>query len=284
MNPDCIDEKENVLITPVMIVEAIYSAIESHRPRCWELERQALKLAAVHPEVLEACVAYAREIIKGRWEELEPLLFGAVLNAPQSFEYSVLDPFIREWQLLLGYASEVVKGAWAELESLILTSGCLPDYGVAYAIGCRKSRWREFEKRMLELQYRWPLDEQIYDIIRYATSLLEGDPWPEAESFFMNECQEASPKLAARAAVDYAKKVIRTKWKKGEKLLVGFPAEMSRYAREVLKHKLPDHMHQEMVMKSFETPDDPHIKAYLQMVRSQGAAKQSGQPAGNEPS
>lgn len=37
VNPDHIDEKENLLITPAMITEVIYSAIESHRPRWWEL-------------------------------------------------------------------------------------------------------------------------------------------------------------------------------------------------------------------------------------------------------
>jgi hypothetical protein len=247
------------------------------------LERQALKLAAVHPEVMNACVAYARKAIGGRWDELEPLLFKAVLSAPASFEYSVLDPFIPEWCLLLGYASEVVQGVWDELESLILTSGCLPDYGVAYAIGCRKSRWPEFEKRMLDLQYRLPLDEQIADIIWYGAELLEGHPWPEAEKFFMTECRAASPGLAAGAAVDYSKKVIKYGWTDGEELLIGFPAELSRYAQEVLTHPLPDHLHSEMVMRSFETPDDPHIRAYLEWCDEQEAEKQAAQPARAEP-
>ncbi len=35
---------------------------------------------------MEACVAYARKIIGGRWDELESLLFKAVLAAPESFE------------------------------------------------------------------------------------------------------------------------------------------------------------------------------------------------------
>jgi hypothetical protein len=350
MNSDCIDEKANPLITPEMIVRAIRSTIKSHRPRWRELERQALRLAAGHPEVMNACVAYARKVIGGRWDDLEPvivqafvsnpvagtevvscrhevdviadhiwdyieviqgrwtaweeeilkaaakntdllgtcveygklriqgrwpdlepLLLRAILAAYESFVPAPWDEILPEWMFVYEYV-EMTQAPWPELEDAILGHGCLPTYGVTYAI-IRKSRWPAFEKRMLVLDYSKPLDQQISDISWYATELCEGRPWPEAETFFMNECRAASPRLAAGAAVDYSKKVIKSGWTDGEELLIGFPAELSRYAQEVLKHPLPEHLHSEMAMRSFATPDDPHIRDYFKWCDEWAAAR-----------
>ncbi len=356
MNPDCIDEKANPLITPETIVRALRSAIKSRRPRWRELERQALKLAAVHPEVMNACVAYARKVIGGRWDELEPvilqafisnpavgkecvdgayevatignyiwkyldlvngrwtdwephlldqaakniyllhacvrytkerigirwtdleqLLLHAIMSAPESFTDKLnTDYLIPEWGFVFDYASDVVRGEWPELESAILNSGCLLGYGVHYAIDARKTRWPGLEQEMFGTNYGSPfgapLPEQIRDICRYACALVEG-PWADAESFITTDLRSRSPRYAALATVEYAEQVIKGRWKPGEDQLGGFPAAMWQYAREASKRPLPDHLHSEMVMRSFETPDDPHIRDYIKWCDEWAAAR-----------
>jgi len=84
--------------------------------------------------------------------------------------------------------------------------------------------------------------------------------------------QEKRSHLAS-AAESYADLVIKGRWEDGEKLLSGFPFEMYSYARFTLKRPLPDHLHSEMVMRSFETPDDPDIRDYLQWCDEWAAAR-----------
>lgn len=350
MSPDCMEEMENVLITPEMIVEAIYSAIESHSPRWWELETQALNLAAVRPEVMEACVAYAREIIEGRWEELEPVILQAFASNPvvgrecvdDWYEVDVIgnhiwayldiingpwpeweremvglaaknidllyscvryakerikdrwleveplllralladnrtcvwtgsDSWIFECWLIFEYMSDVVAGPWPELETVILDHWWLLTFGVSYAIYGRRSRWTALEERMLGFGDGPISRTEISDIVQYAAELFENRPWPEAERFFKEDLRQRSPEAAAIAAQSYAEDVIKGRWEDGEELLSGFPFEMSWYAQYALKRPLPDHLHQEMVMRSFETPVDPDIKEYLKWCETQSA-------------
>lgn len=119
---------------------------------------------------------------------------------------------------------------------------------------------------------------EISDIVQYAAELFEGRPWPEAERFFKEDLREISPEAAAVAAQSYAKDVIKGQWEAGEELLSGFPFEISWYAQYVLKRPLPEHLHQELVMKSFETPDDCHIKDYFKWCDEWAAAARGATP------
>ena len=38
------------------------------------------------------------------------------------------------------------------------------------------------------------------------------------------------------------------------------------YSKYVLHGRLPEHMHNFMVMKSFESPDDPFVKKYFDFI------------------
>jgi hypothetical protein len=357
VNPNYTKQTENVLITPEMIVEAIYSAIESQGPRWPELETQALELAAVHPEVMEACVAYAREIIKGRWEELEPVILQAFVSNPVAgrvcvddyYEPDVIGDYIwayfevingrwLEWEqemvglaaknidllytcvryakerikdrwleveplllrallgdnrtwlwagsgwmifeywLIYNYMSDVVAGPWPELEAVILDHWWLLTFGVAYAICGRRSRWPALEERMLGFGDGPMSRSEISDIVSYAAELFEGRPWPEAERFFKEDLRQRSPNAAAIAASSYAEHVIRGRWQAGEELLSGFAFEMSWYARYALKGPLPEHLYVEMMMRSFETPVDCHVKDYFKWLDEWTAAARGEAP------
>ena len=53
---------------------------------------------------------------------------------------------------------------------------------------------------------------------------------------------------------------------------------MSWYAKYALKQPLPDHLHAEMVMRSYETPADPDIKDYFKCCSEWAAAARGGAP------
>ncbi len=342
MNADRIDNEENLLITPDLLVDAL--ACKRNRPRGrWpEWERQALKLAPLHQKVLNACVKYARKRVGGRWEEFEPVLLQAFISNPvvgreyveDCYEVDVIgnhiwayldiingpwpeweremvglaaknidllyscvryakerikdrwleveplllralladnrtcvwtgsDSWIFECWLIFEYMSDVVAGPWPELETVILDHWWLLTFGVSYAIYGRRSRWTALEERMLGFGDGPISRTEISDIVQYAAELFENRPWPEAERFFKEDLRQRSPEAAAIAAQSYAEDVIKGRWEDGEELLSGFPFEMSWYAQYALKRPLPDHLHQEMVMRSFETPVDPHVKDYF---------------------
>lgn len=357
MKADCIDDQENVLITPDLLVDAL--ACRHRRPRVrWpEWEEQALKLAPSHQKVLDACVQYASTIIGGRWEEFEPVILEAFASNPVAgrecvddyYELDVIGDNIwayldlidgrwLEWEqemvglaaknidllcscvryakerikdrwldveplllralladnkscvytgsgwsifecwLIFEYMSDVVAGPWPELETVILDHGWLLTFGVSYAIVGRRSRWPALEERMLGFGDGPISRMEISDIVQYAAELFEGRPWPEAERFFKEDLREISPEAAAVAAQSYAKDVIKGQWEAGEELLSGFPFEISWYAQYVLKRPLPEHLHQELVMKSFETPDDCHIKDYFKWCDEWAAAARGATP------
>jgi hypothetical protein len=260
---ECVDDWYEV----ETIGRYVWNYLDVLNERWTDWETQMLVHAAKNINLLHTCVRYAKERVGGRWPDLEQLLLDAILSAPESFSYTMKsDELIPEWVFALDYASEVLKGDWPELESLILNSGCLPAYGVYYAIEARKTRWPDLEKRMLGSDYGSPfgapLNEQIRDIFRYACALVEG-PWPEAESFITTDLRSRSPQHAAWLAVDYAEQVIGGRWEPGENQLSGFPQEMWRYAREVLKRPLPTHLHNEMLMRSYEDPDNYDIREYV---------------------
>lgn len=237
-----------------------------------EWEQEMLRLAAMNVDLLYSCVRYAKERIHGRWRDMEHLLIEAILTASQSYTWSGSVPLVIEWQLVFDYSAEVIQGPWPELETAMLDHGCLPTLGVSYAIIGRKSRLSALEERMLGPGYGSSLYDQIEDIVQYAAELFEGCRWLEAESFFKEALRQRSATHAAYAASAYAEQVMKGRWEAGEELLSGHPLDMYWYAKRALKHPLPDHLHSEMVTRSFEAPDDPHIRDYIKWCDEYEAA------------
>lgn len=69
-------------------------------------------------------------------------------------------------------------------------------------------------------------------------------------------------------AVRYARFVVRGRFQMAEENIAMRPESCYDYFRHVMKGKrLPDEMHRIMLLKSFESPEDPFIRRYLSEAR-----------------
>jgi hypothetical protein len=111
------------------------------------------------------------------------------------------------------------------------------------------------------------LDEQphspcLYNaLVNYATVVVQGR-WDRAEKIIL----EPSSDTRVIDAVDraygvwrYSAEVVKGRWEEGEDHLVASTYAMLKYAEDVLKGRLPDHLHNAMVLT---TPDDS-VREYM---------------------
>ena len=108
----------------------------------------------------EDMIGFAKDVIKGRWDEAEP----NIMKDPLDAYY---------------YARDIIKGRWPQAEPVIIKA-C----PVAYAKGIIKGRWIEAEPVIMQ---------NPHNAAEYAEDVLSKDPewcnipghengrWPEAE-------------------------------------------------------------------------------------------------------
>ena len=112
---------------------------------------------------------YAKNVLKGRWPELEQKL----LNLGSAAILS-----------LYTYAKEVIKDRWPEAEPFIIDAGTVaPDY----ARDVIKGRWPELEKSLLENIdfYGEEIDEFTLEVIMYYIYEVVKGRWEEVEPFIL---------------------------------------------------------------------------------------------------
>ena len=132
--------------------------------------------APLIPMTAEDAYYYARDVINGRWPEVEAVI--------------ATDP-----EKAYRYALNVIKGRWPEAESVIATN---PYYAYAYAHDVINGRWPEAEARIMTNPYYAYL---------YALGVIKGR-WPEAEaviatdSFWYNRYQTFLTSLGGDAMSD----------------------------------------------------------------------------------
>ena len=252
-------------------------------------ERKLLEDARKY-RCLKHCLLYAREIMSGNWPELEPLLiFDRKLlsrylamnpgsRRHPAFEKAILDlkpiSFRYIWAAYV-YARLAIQGRWKPGERMILEAIRLANYGI-YSIFLVEPA--EAYRKLAFPRKAWP------DLIRMIRA---GECPPE---FAYHYCVEARHKWKdevaeglintpvaddneavakrkkdrlAHAAFCFARHVINGRWEAGEKLLGEDPSLLCLYAMEVVKGRLPDHLQNEIVMRSFVVPTNPDIKEYI---------------------
>ncbi len=284
----------------------------------WEMRLLRSLRRAPRPYLMSAGVLYAREIIKGRWLELERFLF-----MPTNFEYLVAymrrdivgtrwkemedailngtcDPLIRS-SLAVRYATQVLGGRWRRAEPILIQDSahhvlsqlfdgwmapsaftCAVEYavnvmggrwrrlerevvsgrstlfvGVDYAERIRKSPWRGLER---QLKASAPSALKPICIANYAC-FVRRKRWPAGEKSLLSHPQTTN---LLEAIIIYAFGVVGRRWRKAEPLLANSPRHLSEYADKVLKSRLPSPLHNSMVLRSFDTPDDAHIREYIE--------------------
>jgi len=169
---------------------------------------------------------YARYGLCHRWEEAEPLILGQETPAsPALVPYGIID---EEDAILNGvgnsligsYASHLIGTEWPAFEQKVLNDDCHPLTVLAYVANVLRQRWEPAEAYLLRTH---PSDALM--------------------------C----------ATVSYAEFVVRDRWEEAEYLLASSTKWMCQYARHVIGGRLPDHLHNAMVLN---TPDD-FVREYM---------------------
>jgi hypothetical protein len=182
----------------------------------------------------EDAYLYAKDILKGRWEEREKII-------KKDARYSYL------------YAREVLKRRWEEGEEIFLTN---LNYAYLYALNVLKGRWPQNEEIGKQIEEKIKNDCVIS--YKYAHSVLQR-PWPEAEANILknNYCayqyaqlvlQERWPEAEQKIIKDqdavhayqYAMYVIKNRWPEAEDVIMKNPMWASGYAKFILKKRWPE--------------------------------------------
>lgn len=169
---------------------------------------------------------YAQFGLCHRWEQAESLILGQDTPAsPAMVPYCILamenDILNGVGNSLIGsYASHLIGTEWPAFEQKVLNDDCHPLTVLAYVVNVLRRRWDPAE-----------------------TYLLRGKP-----------CD-----ALMRAIVLYAEFIVRGPWIEGEHLLTSSTKWMCHYARHVIGGRLPDHLHNAMVLAA---PDDS-VREYM---------------------
>ena len=160
-------------------------------------EKQEIEKLLLFIKDLEKICDYAKDAIKGRWSEAEPMI--------------ARDPYWAYW-----YAKNVIQGRWPKAEPIIARE---PGWNMDYAKEIIKGRWPEIEPDIARdpiramnyaqtvIRGRWPEAEPAIAripalAVRYAYNVIRGR-WPEIEPDIARD-----PKRAA----EYARYIIKGPW------------------------------------------------------------------------
>jgi len=193
---------------------------------------------------------YAMKVIKGRWKAAEHLI---AMDAGEWHEYlnflqrkdnkSLLAACKSRDVFAMWYAENIAKGEWKPGEKAILEGLDWTAFYYARAMG---RRWELAEKKILA-------GKDPATCFDYANEVIK-DRWPEAEKFIVKNLD-----FALRYAIHF----FGGRWEEYEKAIINDPERCYRYAKDAIKGRLPEHMHQAMVMHSFSNPQDKWVKKYL---------------------
>jgi hypothetical protein len=280
--------KERIMASEEWVSEGLDYCRDTGEWPEWEKRLLAHIKEGNTSEIIEG-VQYALEVLDSPWPDLEPPLLdwmcagGQVWADPEAVEAFVfyiegtaesetlanliLEKTLAEPAVL--YASRCMEDRWPEAEQMILDadtprseavlygyheeSDLIQNQITVYARDLIGGRWPAFEEKVRRGECN-PITVASY------TSEVIGCRWKVAEDFLLGQAQVST---ARTALVRYARDVIQGRWKKAEAILCVSPLNMLQYAKEVRKGKLPEALHQAMVMKSFEFPDDPDVQKYF---------------------
>ena len=197
----------------------------------------------------KTALKYAKDVIKGRWPEVEELLAldpkSAYLYAEEVLKkrrFRLGEPAIAqhpEWSFF--YAQNIIKGRWPEGEAAIAQHAY---YAAAYASSVLKNRFPKGEEEIAR-------DPTL--ALEYAKNIIHGR-WPKGEPFISQDPWKAYL---------YAKDVIKGKWPKGEDSIAQDTQPAYYYATEVLKDRWPEG--EEAIYKVRE-----YKELYKDFLRSEG--------------
>jgi len=99
----------------------------------------------------------------------------------------------------------------------------------------------------------------------YEKAMISGKRSPELEDSILTDIAAGQPMWAA---CYYARDVIRGRWIEAEEVIMTNPRCCLYYADYVAKGKLPEKMHNMMILHAIENSDNWYIKDYFKYIES----------------
>ena len=109
----------------------------------------------------------------------------------------------------------------------------------------------ELNIRVTALEEIIKTDPQI--ALKYALWVIR-DRWPEGEDIILT---------CAKSSYLYAKNIIKNRWIEAENTIMKDTETSCLYSMSLLKSKLPEPMHNMMLLHAIENPNDSYIKLYF---------------------
>lgn len=203
--------------------------VQAKRQRSPDLERRLL----ANTDNCDAFVAYLNGgLVTPRWLDAEPYLLQCA-----TFDLDAMSCAVK-------HAHTHFHGHWQALENSVVQGQCHPLPAVEYAIQSGKRHWTPLEGLLLGSS---ATRERVLALIRY-TAVCVGTRWDPAEQYIL---AIPHPPRRRNAIVWYARDVAKGRWEEAEDELAMSPRHLYGYAKEVMKGRLPEGLHEKMVMHGF---------------------------------
>jgi hypothetical protein len=287
----CADAQERIMASEDWVSEGLAFCRVLERPWPeWE-QRLLAHIAKGNTSEITEGVQYACDVLERPWPDLEPPLLDWLCAGGQVFadedalwafttyltslgESETLEDEILRKRLsepAIFYASRVIDGRWREAEQMILDADTPDHEGVlygyeddsdvienqitVYARDLIKGRWQEFEERVRRRTCN------PNTVVSYTSEII-GSRWEAGE-----KCLLHSPNTdhTRGALVSYARDVLQGRWENAENILSTSTASMRMYADEVIKGRLPETLHNRMLL----SPSDEYVEAYFEKYGQQ---------------
>lgn len=146
--------------------------------------------------------------------------------------------------MLVKYASKALeRNLWfisGEVLERIISKDIM--YSVDYAIEAIKGRWEPGEAAIMQ---------NAYESYRYARDVIKGR-WEPGEAAISKD---------GMVSLDYARRVVKGRWEPGEDAISSLTNIMYLYAKDVIGGRLPDSLHNKMVLSDPDEWTKKYFKA-----------------------
>ena len=204
-------------------------------------------------------VQYAVKVTRGRSPSLEETLFhkkkcfrdlgyymesDPIADHRDEVEAHLVDCAMKSETVMrntVWYSTKFKAGSFHKvLEDAILQGRCKPMSAVEFVICTNRGKWSPLEGVLLGSP---ATRELVLALIRY-TAVCVGTRWDPAERYIL-----AIPNQPRRrnAIVWYARDVAKDRWEEAEDELAMSPRHLYGYAKEAMKGRLPEGLHEKMV-------------------------------------
>lgn len=197
--------------------------------RCEEIENSIIRLHYIARE-------YAEEVLNDRWIELEDYMEENCKDPADIYTY---------WRGVIEKHSGRASERWEKFEKII--SSLPPSESSASVV---VSYCDECECRIAELEGH--ILSSPEHAFHYARDVI-GERWPEAESVLLKNIEIATNYI----------ETFKFRWPAYEHKIRNKPKRIIYYARNVIKGKLPDELHNKMLMLSLSDKDKYYCDEYF---------------------